>query len=145
MDYPKDNTPPFEWKLRKKLDPSYLECLASSKMEVRASNKKKVQDGAKKKGKGKVLDSNLEAEDSRVLEHQEDRERYILPFESLVNVQVRQLDMFPSGEVGFEGLQGIPSQQYQNQSLGVDVSQRSCKWVPPPFIIIHSTRQVCTT
>ncbi len=96
MDYPKDNTPPFEWKLRKKLDPSYLECLASSKMEVRANNKKK--------GKGKVLDSNLEAEDSRVLEHQEDRERYILPFESLVNVQVRQLDMFPSGEVGFEGL-----------------------------------------
>jgi hypothetical protein len=42
MDYPKDNTPPFEWKLRKKLDPSYLECLASSKMEVRANNKKKV-------------------------------------------------------------------------------------------------------
>jgi len=40
-------------------------------MEVRASGKKKVHDGAKKKSKGKVLDSNFEGEDSRVLEHQE--------------------------------------------------------------------------
>jgi hypothetical protein len=69
MDCSKDNTPPFEQELRKKLDPSYLEHLASSKMEVRASGKKKIQDGAKKKGKGKVLNSNFEGEDSRVLEH----------------------------------------------------------------------------
>jgi hypothetical protein len=38
-------------------------------MEARASRKKKIQDGTKKKGKGKVSDSNFEGEDSRVLEH----------------------------------------------------------------------------
>jgi hypothetical protein len=38
-------------------------------MEVRASGKKKVQDGAKKKGKGTILNSNFEGDDSRVLEH----------------------------------------------------------------------------
>ncbi len=65
---------------------------------------KKVYDGAKKKGKRKISDSNFEKEDSRVLEHQDDREREdTLPFESLVDVQVKQLYVFPSGEVGFEG------------------------------------------
>ncbi len=39
------------------------------------------------------------------LSNQDDREREdTLPFESLVDVQVKQLDVFPSGEVGFEGL-----------------------------------------
>ncbi len=39
------------------------------------------------------------------LNNQDDREREdTLPFESLVDVQVKQLDVFPSGEVGFEGL-----------------------------------------
>jgi hypothetical protein len=112
MDCLKNNTPPFEWELRKKLDPSYLERLASSEMEVKAIGKKKVHDEAKKKGKGKVLDSNFEGEDSRVLEHQEDRERYILPSKSLIDVQMRQLDVFPGGEVGSKGFQGTPSQQY---------------------------------
>ncbi len=135
MDCPKDITPPYEWNLQEKLDPSYVEHLASFKLEARASGKKKVQDGAKKKGKGRILDSNFEGEDSRVLEHYEDKEREdILPFESLVDVQVKQLDMFCNEDVGYEGFQGTPFQQYHNQSLGVDVSHRSCKQPPPPPI-----------
>ncbi len=43
-------------------------------MEARASRKNKIQDGTKKKGKGKVSYSNFEGGDSKVLEHQEDRE-----------------------------------------------------------------------
>jgi hypothetical protein len=59
-------------------------------MEARASRKNKIQDGTKKKGKGKVSYSNFEGGDSRVLEHQEDKERKdILPSKSLINVQVR--------------------------------------------------------
>lgn len=69
VDCSKDNTTPLERKLWEKFDLSYLERLTSSEMEVRASGKKKVHDGAKEKGKGKVLDSNFEGEDSRVLEH----------------------------------------------------------------------------
>jgi hypothetical protein len=42
VDCPKDNTPLFEWELQEKLDPRYVECLASSKMEAKANNKKKV-------------------------------------------------------------------------------------------------------
>jgi len=69
LDFPKDNIFPYKWEFRKKLDLSYVECLASFEMEARASDKKKNQDGAKKKGKGRVSDSNVEGEDSRVLEH----------------------------------------------------------------------------
>ncbi len=50
--------------------------------------------------------------------------------------------MFPSGEVRSRGFQGPPSYQYQNQSHGVDVSQRSCKQTLPPTIKIHSTRNL---
>jgi hypothetical protein len=85
VDCSKDNTPPSEQKLRKKLDLGYIECLAFSNMEARASGKKKVQDGAKNKGKGKVSNSNFEGKDSRVSEHHEDREKEdILPSKSLV-------------------------------------------------------------
>jgi hypothetical protein len=42
MDCSKDNTPPSKWELQKKLDPSYLERLASYEMEVRAIDKKKI-------------------------------------------------------------------------------------------------------
>ncbi len=51
---------------------------------------KKVRDGTKKKSKGKVSIFNFEGKDLKVLERQEDRERGdILPFESLVYVQVK--------------------------------------------------------
>ncbi len=59
-------------------------------MEARVCDNKKVRDGTKKKSKGKVSIFNFEGKDLKVLERQEDRERGdILPFESLVYVQVK--------------------------------------------------------
>jgi hypothetical protein len=54
VDYPKDNTFPFERKLQEKHDLDFVECLALFKLEARTSSKKRQHDGAKKKGKGKV-------------------------------------------------------------------------------------------
>jgi hypothetical protein len=67
----------------------------------------------KKKGKGNFLNSNFEGEDSKVPKHHEEREREdIIPSESLVDVQVRQLDVFTGGKARSKGFQGTPFQQY---------------------------------
>ncbi len=82
----------------KKNDLGFINCLTSSKSKARTNIKKKQHDGGKKKGKGKVFYSNLERKDPEVPKHQEDNHRKdTLPSKSLVDVHVRQFEVFPSG------------------------------------------------
>ncbi len=69
MDYLKDNTLLSHKKLWGKHDPSFAKHLTSYELEAKIGSKKKQHDGTKKKEKGKISNSNLEREDSRVLKH----------------------------------------------------------------------------
>jgi hypothetical protein len=89
----------FREKTSKKHDLGFIEHLALSKLEARTSNKKRQHDGIKKKGKRKVLNSNFEIENSRVSEHHDNKHREdTLSSKLLMDVQMRQLDIFPSGK-----------------------------------------------